>query len=83
VCSSDLRNGQDGLDAYRALARLLPGLLGPGGHALLEIGEGQGPAMEPLFVDLELVRISADLAGIPRCVVLKARKSLGKQGPIR
>ncbi len=78
-----LDGGQDGLDAYRALARLLPGLLGPGGHALLEIGEGQGPAMEPLFVDLELVRISADLAGIPRCVVLKARKSLGKQGPIR
>ncbi len=78
-----LDGGPDGLDAYRALAGLLPGVLAPGGFALLEIGEGQGPDMEPLFAGLELVRISPDLAGIPRCVVLKAGKSLGNQGPIR
>ena len=67
-----LDGGPDGLDAYRALGRLLPGLLRPGDHALLEIGAGQAAAMEPLFPGLELVRIAPDLAGIPRCVVLKA-----------
>ena len=40
-----LDGGPDGLDAYRALAGLLPGLLKPGGHALLEIGLGQANAM--------------------------------------
>ena len=67
-----LDGGLDGLDAYRALGRLLPGLLRPGGHALLEIGMGQAAAMEPLFPGLELMRIVPDLSGIPRCVVLKA-----------
>jgi len=78
-----LDGGPDGLEAYRGLAELLPGLLAPGGHALLEIGQGQAPAMEPLFPGLELVRIVPDLAGIPRCVVLKSGKSLGNQAPIR
>ena len=80
---SALDGGPDGLAAYRALSGLLPGLLAPGGYALLEIGEGQAPAMETLFPGLELVRIGADLAGIPRCVALKPLKSLGNQGPIR
>lgn len=78
-----LDGGTDGLDAYRGLGRLLPGILAPGGHALLEIGAGQAAAMELLFPGLELVRIAPDLSGIPRCVVLKAGKSLGNQGPIR
>jgi release factor glutamine methyltransferase len=78
-----LNGGPDGLDAYRALGRLLPGILAPGGHALLEIGAGQAAAMERLFQGLELLRINHDLSGIPRCVVLKAGKSLGNQGPIR
>jgi release factor glutamine methyltransferase len=67
-----LDGGPDGLDAYRALAGLLPRILKPGGHALLEIGLGQAEGLEPLFPGLELVRIAPDLAGIPRCVVLKA-----------
>ena len=72
-----LDGGPDGLDAYRALAGLLPVILKPGGHqlgglALLEIGMGQAQAMEPLFRGLELTRIAPDLAGLPRCVVLKA-----------
>ena len=37
-----LDGGPDGLDAYRALAELLPRILKPGGHALLEIGAGTG-----------------------------------------
>jgi len=74
-----LDGGPDGLDAYRALSRLLPRILRPGGHALLEIGFGQANSMELLFPGLELVRIAPDLAGIPRCVVLRNNKDyLGK-----
>ncbi|AMJ63166.1 peptide chain release factor N(5)-glutamine methyltransferase [Bosea sp. PAMC 26642] len=36
-----LDGGQDGLDAYRALARGLPGVLSPRGIVVLEIGAGQ------------------------------------------
>ena len=66
-----LDGGADGLDAYRELADMLPGLLVPGGHALLEIGLGLAQAMEPLFRNLEIVRIAPDLSGIPRCVILR------------
>lgn len=74
-----LDGGTDGLDAYRALAGLLPRILRLGGHALLEIGFGQSNSMELLFPGLDLVRIAPDLAGIPRCVVLQNNKDyLGK-----
>ncbi|HEU0094946.1 MAG TPA: peptide chain release factor N(5)-glutamine methyltransferase [Rhizomicrobium sp.] len=66
-----LDGGPDGLDAYRGLAVLLPRILKPGGHALLEIGIGQAPAMETLFLGLELVGIAPDLSGVPRCVILR------------
>ena len=66
-----LDGGPDGLAAYRALAGLLPRLLRPGGHALLEIGLGQAQAMGTLFQGLEIVRLAPDLSGIPRCVILR------------
>jgi release factor glutamine methyltransferase len=66
-----LDGGPDGLDAYRELGALLPRILAPGGHALLEIGIGQAPAMETLFPGLELVGITPDLSGVPRCVILR------------
>jgi release factor glutamine methyltransferase len=68
-----LDGGSDGLGSYRALAGLLPRILKPGGHAILEIGQGQGPAMEPLFrgSGLKLLHIAPDLAGIPRAVILE------------
>ena len=66
-----LDGGEDGLDAYRTLAAALPRILCFGGHALLEIGLGQANAMEPVFRSLEIVRIVPDLAGIPRCLVLR------------
>jgi release factor glutamine methyltransferase len=66
-----LNGGPDGLDAYRGLAALLPRILAPGGHALLEIGIGQGPALETLFLGLEWGGIAPDLSGIPRCVILR------------
>jgi release factor glutamine methyltransferase len=66
-----LDGGPDGLSAYRSLAELLPGLLAPGGHALLEIGFGQAQAIKTLFPDLEILRIAPDLSGVPRCVILR------------
>ena len=66
-----LDGGADGLGAYRLLGELLPFLLRPGGHALLEIGLGQAQAMGTLFQPLEIVRVAPDLSGIPRCVILR------------
>jgi release factor glutamine methyltransferase len=66
-----LDGGPDGLDAYRALAELLPGLLKYGGYVLLEIGLGQANAVTALFPKLEIVRVAPDLSGIPRCVTLR------------
>jgi release factor glutamine methyltransferase len=66
-----LDGGADGLSAYRSLAELLPGLLKRGGHGLLEIGFGQAQTMEKLFPALEITRITPDLSGTPRCVILR------------
>ena len=66
-----LDGGPDGLQAYRELGRLLPGLLKPRGHAVLELGAGQAGAVEPLFPSLEIVRLASDLAGIPRALILQ------------
>jgi release factor glutamine methyltransferase len=74
-----LDGGPDGLSAYRALGQMLPRVLKKTGLALLEIGIEQAEAVEPLFAGLELVRVTPDLSGIPRCVVLRFRgNSLGK-----
>jgi release factor glutamine methyltransferase len=68
-----LDGGVDGLDAYRALARLLPRILKRRGRAFIEIGMGQAPAMEPLFhgKGLEILAVIPDLSGIARCLVLE------------
>jgi release factor glutamine methyltransferase len=70
-----LDGGPDGLDAYRALAPRLGRLLNPGGHALLEIGRGQDGAVEGLMAaaGLQTLRTVPDLAGIPRCLVVKSQ----------
>lgn len=67
-----LDGGADGLSAYRALAELLPTVLKPDGHALLEIGFGQAAGLEKLFPELEILRIAPDLSGVPRCVILRS-----------
>jgi release factor glutamine methyltransferase len=68
-----LEAGVDGLDAYRALTARIARLLKPSGHALLEIGAGQAEAVSLLAVraNLQLIDVVADLAGIPRVLVLK------------
>lgn len=70
---SALDGGADGLDAYRILACALPRLLAPGGLAVLELGEGQGPAVAALAraQGLVVAGLKADLGGISRALMLK------------
>ena len=69
---SALDGGSDGLDAYRTLTRALPGLLAPGGRAVLELGEGQAAAVSALAraSGLAVLALRNDLGGVPRAVVL-------------
>ena len=70
-----LDGGADGLDAYRSLASELPRLLAPGGRAVLELGQGQQPAVEALMraAGLRPAGCRADLGGVPRALVLEPR----------
>jgi release factor glutamine methyltransferase len=75
--ASALAGGADGLDAYRAVLPVLPGLLEPGGVAVLEIGQGQAGAVTALAARNRLAEglasgPRADLAGIARALVLRA-----------
>ena len=64
--------GPDGLDAYRRLAPRLGTLLASNGAACLEIGAGQETAVRALLAaEGFAVSSRADLAGVPRCLVLK------------
>lgn len=62
--------GPDGLDAYRALAPLLPRQLAPGGVACVEVGWRQAAAVAGLFRAAGLsVSVVRDLGGRDRCLV--------------
>ncbi len=64
--------GADGLDAYRVLVPQLPGLLAPGGVALVEIGYRQAAAVLALAAAAGLNgAVRTDLAGRDRCLVLR------------
>lgn len=71
--ASALDGGADGLAAYRLILSDLPRLLAPGGLAVLELGEGQGPAVSVLAraEGLLVAGQKADLAGIDRALILK------------
>ena len=63
--------GEEGLDAYRALAPQLPQLLAPGGLAAVEIGADQADAVTALLARDGLhARVADDLAGRPRAALL-------------
>jgi release factor glutamine methyltransferase len=63
--------GQQGLDAYAALAPQLPRLLRKGGLGAIEIGFDQAEAVTQLLArDGLRARVAADLAGRPRAVLL-------------
>jgi release factor glutamine methyltransferase len=79
-----LDGGADGLDCYRAIFGDLGRLLAPDGAAVLELGEGQEPAVADLARRANiLVNGSAvrDLGGLPRALLLGSRgykKTLGE-----
>jgi release factor glutamine methyltransferase len=70
-----LDGGPDGLGLVRRLLDGLPGVLAPGGMALLEIGADQG-ATAPAAAAAQLpdwaVRVHDDLGGRPRVLALTA-----------
>ena len=70
--ASALDGGADGLDAYRAIVAALPGLLAPGGRAILELGQGQQPAVEAIAAaqGLRSLGCRADLGGVPRALLM-------------
>ncbi|OYX78717.1 MAG: protein-(glutamine-N5) methyltransferase, release factor-specific [Sphingomonadales bacterium 32-65-25] len=69
--ASALFAGADGLDDYRRILPQLPGLLNPGGLAVLEIGHTQGPALMAMASEHGFTAsLHPDLAGRDRCVAL-------------
>ena len=70
---SALDGGPDGLDAYRALLAALPGLLAPGGAAILELGIGQAAPLAALARAAGYCEpaLHYDTAGIARAAVLE------------
>jgi release factor glutamine methyltransferase len=63
--------GEQGLDAYRALAPQLPRLLNKGGFAAVEIGHDQAEVVTALLAHDQLqARVAQDLADRPRAVLL-------------
>lgn len=69
-----LAGGADGLTAYRALIPACRDLLRPGGVASFEFGIGQAEAVVQIARDAGFAdaAIRADLAGLPRALVLRA-----------
>ena len=72
-----LDGGRDGLDCYRTITRFLPNILAKNGVCVLEVGAGQADAVASLAVakGLYVAEIRADLAGIPRCIVITREHS--------
>jgi release factor glutamine methyltransferase len=71
---SALFSGTGGLDDYRILIPQIPALLSPIGIAIFEIGVGQAKAVTEIADAAGLTAIAhADLAGIPRALLMAAR----------
>ncbi|MDT8761043.1 peptide chain release factor N(5)-glutamine methyltransferase [Sphingomonas psychrotolerans] len=69
--ASALFAGSDGLDDYRRILPALPGLLAPGGAAILEIGWTQAKAVSALALRHGLLpAVYNDLGDRPRAVLL-------------
>lgn len=69
-----LKGGPDGLAAYRTIIQAAPAHLKPGGHLLLEIGQGQEHDVTALLAaagftkPIAIPQEQADLAGIVRVI---------------
>ena len=69
---SALDGGADGLAAYRAIIAALPGLLAPGGRAVLELGQGQRAPVEVMahVAGLAVLGCRRDLGGVERALLI-------------
>jgi release factor glutamine methyltransferase len=68
-----LDGGPDGLEGYRQIAADAVRVLAPGGHLVVELGAGQGPAVAALFTRAGLLTAAPprpDLCGIERALDL-------------
>ena len=68
-----LSGGEDGLEAYRAIADALPALLAPGGVVALEIGSDQAESVPAIYRErgYEIEGPFADFGARPRAIVLR------------
>jgi release factor glutamine methyltransferase len=68
-----LFSGPDGLDDHRRIAPLLPGRMTPDAVGCIEIGEGQAVPAAAIYAEAGMVVTQrVDLAGRPRCLVVRA-----------
>lgn len=72
-----LDGGPDGLNAYRCIVSMLPGLLAKRGIAVLEFGDGQCDALSQIVLDQGMLvyDVRNDLSGTARCLVCGLTKS--------
>lgn len=82
-----LDGGDDGLDAYRALAAGVCAYLAPAGLVAMEVGAGQALAVTALFEAAGLAPESRsaiwnDLAGHQRCVAATVRSGPNRKKPL-
>jgi release factor glutamine methyltransferase len=71
-----LDGGADGLDAYRAIAACLQGVVNEGGTAFFEVGRDQAGVVRRIFEDLGWTTAThPDLAGIDRVVEVRRGKA--------
>ena len=83
--ASALDGGADGLDAYRRIARALPGLLAEDGLAVIELGAGQEGDVAAIAAaaGLAIGPACPDLSGTPRALMLRppaTKKPFGMAG---
>ena len=68
-----LDGGNDGFLSYKRIAELVPQMLKNGGYILIEAGIEQAAQIADIFSEqgLQHIKTANDLAGVPRCVVMK------------
>jgi len=77
-----LAGGPDGLACYRSLAPALVRRLARGGHAVIELGAGQGDEVAGIMAEAGLRELARrlDLAGNERCLIMSAAPAEGTRG---
>jgi len=65
--------GPTGIEAYREVVPLAAALARPGGHLLLELGQGQAGTVPPIltYSGWVMTELRPDMQGIPRVLVAR------------